>query len=178
MELKLHEEPIEETTQEQPVSEYAENVYMDREDTHREWQNMDDSPYVASNTRRLSQTEFYQHMVMRKARTDITVSAIMVYITCAFSVLLRVLLGRGLFSLDILLVLGLGLGIQLCKSRGCAVALSVYVVINMLYMWFVVGGRYSGWLMIWAAYDAVRGTFAFQEAWKEYETTGSYPGLE
>lgn len=169
MELKQDEQ----ITEEQSVQT---EVFTPQGGAYGEWDNPAGNPYVTPRAQ-LTQKEFYRHGAMSKIRGNIIVCAVIAYISAATTFLVNVLFVQYFFGIvDVLLLLGLGLGIQLGKSRACAIVLLVYSVINMLFS-LVTTGRLGGYLVVICGVYAVISTFQFQKAWKEYETTGSYPGV-
>ena len=92
--------------------------------------------------------------------------------------------GSGLFNSEqatgILLIgviiAALGLGVQLCYSRVCAIvvlSLAVGDTILALAMY----GKFEGWYLIIGGIIAVVYTFRIQKAYTDYSTTGRYPGI-
>lgn len=76
-----------------------------------------------------------------------------------------------------LIIIGLGIGVMFFQSRVCAgiaLALSAYNMISSI----VQMHRASGWLPFLASIYAVYATIEFANAWKQYETTGHYPGVD
>lgn len=138
--------------------------------------NQDNNPYVSSNVM-LSKQEFYKHPVMSKSRKNINACSIIIYLCAALTFLANVVLMQNIFGmLDVLLLVGLGLGIHLAKSRACASIILGYSVINLIFV-LVTTGRLTGYLIVICGVYAVVETFKFQKAWNTYEQTGSYPGI-
>ncbi len=123
----------------------------------------------------LSRAEFDQHPLVKKCRGNILGSAIVMYICAAITLLATVLLANNLFGLiDVAILAGLGLGVQLGRSRVCAVIACVYSVINML-ITLITTHQVGGYLMVIAAIYAVLSTFQYAKAWKTYQLTGQFP---
>ena len=135
------------------------------------WNNQNDEPYI-SNQSRMSKKEFYKQPSMKKIRGNINACGIITYICAAITFLANILLTQNLAGIvDVLLLLGLGLGIHIGKSRVCSVILLVYAGFNTIYM-IVTTGRLGGYLILICGIYAVIETFKFQKAWSEYERTG------
>lgn len=115
----------------------------------------------------MTKAEFYKHPNVSYARTQIRAAAIISYVVAGISLVLG---GIGLI-IDALLIVGLGLGIQLGRSRVCSVILTVYGVWNTIYI-TVTTGRLGGWWILLAGIYAVIYTFKYQGAWAEYLKTG------
>lgn len=167
MDLKQDDQMIEE-----PLVIADTNI--DKEEFRKDLQEFDEEPYVTTNVRQLSQTEFYRHQVMGSVRTNITICSIMLYISGVSNLIATATWGHHgmLYYMDSITILALALGIHFCRSRVCAVILSVYAALNA-----IVGAGLGGLILIWAAALAVKGTFEFQGEWKRYKQNGSYPGV-
>lgn len=135
------------------------------------WSDQSDSPYVNSGGR-MSKAEFYKQPALKKNRSNITACAVVAYFCAACTFIVNVVLAHNIFGMvDVCLLLGLGLGIHLGKSRVCAIILLVYAGINTIYILLIVG-RFGGYLILLCGIYAVIETFKIQKAWKEYELTG------
>ena len=66
---------------------------------------------------------------------------------------------------DALILLGLGLGIHLGKSKGCAIALLVYSIISMV-IGVILNGALSGW---WILLAGIYSVIIFNKAEKRYK---------
>lgn len=123
----------------------------------------------------LTKSQFLKHPNLKSCRTNINSSAIILYVCAIISLGAGILLTQDLFSLiDVVLLVGLALGIQLAKSRVCAIIVCVYAGFNTLYM-ILSTGRPGGYLILIAAIFAVVATFKFQKTWNEYQKTGILP---
>lgn len=129
---------------------------------------------------KMTKKEFLKHPNLKKCKSNINASAILLYfcagITLIMTVLATLMTVSGGFStiIDVLLLVGMGLGIQLAQSRACSIIIFVYSIINFIYG-VIMTGRVTGWLIIVAGICAIIYTFKFQKAWKEYEQTGMIP---
>lgn len=120
----------------------------------------------------MSLNEFYKLPEMKTCRTNITVAAVCMYISAVVSFLLNVLLFNDAWVLvDCALLVGMALGVQIGKSRVCAVIAVVYSVFNTL-SYLLEDGMIGGWLIIAAAFCAVYGTFRLKKAYEKYRSTG------
>lgn len=131
------------------------------------------TPYnqYMGNTR-MSLKEFYKLPEMKTCRTNITVAVVCMYISAVVSFLLNVLLlSNPWILLDCALMVGMALGIQIAKSRACAVITAVYSIFNGL-VYLLESGTFGGWLIIAAAFCAVYGTFRLRKAYDKYQSTG------
>lgn len=121
---------------------------------------------------RMSKNEFYKHPANKKHHGNIMGCSIFLYICCGLTFLVNVVLSGNIFGIvDVLILLGLALGIQIGKSRVAAVVLCVYSVFNLIFM-LIATGRPGGYLIVIAAVYAIIGTFQFSKAWAEYQRTG------
>ncbi len=105
-----------------------------------------------------------------KLKKNIRSSAIVCYICAALTLVFGMfVLDSGLLSLiDVAILAGLGLGIQLSQSRVCAALLCVYAVINTIIS-LVSSGQISGYLIIIAGVYAMIYTFQLDKQWKVYQ---------
>ncbi len=123
----------------------------------------------------LSQSEFLKHPSMKKCKGSITSAAIVLYACAGITLLLNVILAQRLTAfLDIILLIGLGIGIQIGRSRICAVVATVYGVINVVVL-FMMTGKISGWWILVAGIIGITSTFQYHSAWKRYQNTGAFP---
>lgn len=113
--------------------------------------------------------EFLKLEENKKLYTACRASAILCYICAGISVVLMCFILKNWFSIfEIVLIVGLGLGIHLKQSRVCAIILLIYSVINSIFL-YIGYGRFGGWLVILAGIYAVIATFNANNAWKEYQ---------
>ena len=126
-------------------------------------------PYGSTPT--MTKKEFWKHPSLKSCRGNINGVAILLYFSAAVTLLTAVLSGNYFILIDALFVLGMGLGIQLGKSRVCAILIFAYSIYNLIYG-LITTGKPTGWLVIIAGILAIIYTFKFQKAWKEYQQTG------
>lgn len=124
----------------------------------------------------MTKKEFLNHPNLKKTKSGISSAAILAYIcgviTFAASFLLT---DAGMFAIvDLIILVGLGLGIHLAQSRVCSIILLLYSIFSVV-SGLIANGTPSGYLILIAAIDAVIATFRFQKAWKNYQSTGILP---
>lgn len=122
----------------------------------------------------LSKKDFFKHPNLKSCRSNITAAAVILYVCAVITLIFGFMIGNYLIVLDVLIIIGLGLGIQLAKSRVCAILICVYAGLNALVS-IVSNGTVGGTLIIIAAVYAVIATFKFQTAWSNYQKTGILP---
>ena len=103
-------------------------------------------------------------------KKTIKTSAITLYVCAAITGLagFLVLDSGALVLLDVAIMFGLGLGIHLKQSKGCAIALLIYSVVSSI-LTVVSTGKVIGWLVIMAGIYAVSATFKLDKQWKQYQ---------
>lgn len=141
--------------------------------------------YYSNNSYRLTKKEFINHSAVSKLKKAVISAAIFTYVLGGFNILLGFIapailpdmegLGPGLIIVGIVIA-GLGVGLQLAKSRACAIALLALAILNTI-LTLVQSGSFGGWLIIACGIAAVSSTFALHKAWNQYNTTGHYPGI-
>lgn len=119
----------------------------------------------------MTKSQFWKTAVAKNVKSQVITAAVFAYISAAMTLILGLITGNFLVIIDVLLVLGLGLGVQLGKSRACAIILTVYFILNKILQW--AGGEFSGIYMavifIIGFVMGITGTFAFQKQWKAYQ---------
>ena len=120
-----------------------------------------------------SKREFLELPDNKKLKKDIRTSAIICYVGAGLSGLVGFLSSDigAYILLDVAIMLGLGLGIHLKQSKGCAVALLAYAVASCV-LTVISSGKFSGWLIILAGVYAVSATFRLDKLWKAFEQQG------
>ncbi len=121
-----------------------------------------------------SKKEFLKHPNLSKTRNTLITSAVVLYLCSVLSLVVGLIAGNYSIFIDVLLMVGLGLGIQLAQSRVCAVIITIYSIINVLYT-IIATGTFGGYLIVIGAICALISTFQFQSAWKKYKSTGVLP---
>ncbi|MBR1691857.1 MAG: hypothetical protein IJ711_03660 [Lachnospiraceae bacterium] len=122
--------------------------------------------------------EFLNLPEMGQLKSGLTSSAVILYICAVFTFLVTVLLMESSSSiLDVILLVGLGLLVQLKQSRVAAVLVLIYSLINCVVL-AILTGRFGGWLIMLAGGYAIGNTFRFHKAWNTYQTTGELMHFE
>lgn len=113
--------------------------------------------------------EFLQLPENKALKSQLITDCVICYVCSGVTLILGLfVMEQPLILLDVLLILGLGLGIHLTQSRVCAVILCAYAVINSL-IGLVQNGSVSGYWILIAGFFSVVTTFRFDKAWKAYQ---------
>ena len=91
----------------------------------------------------------------------------MAYVCAAISLVAGLLIQNYLIVIDVALIVGFALGIQIAKSRACAVLLLVYSCISTI-LTLISTGQIAGWWLIVVGVWAVMGTFNFHKDYQKY----------
>ena len=123
--------------------------------------------------RALTKSEFLGLPENAQLKKTIKSSAVILYVCAAITGLagFLVLDSGALILLDVAIMAGLGLGIHLKQSKGCAIALLIYSVVSCV-LTIISTGKVSGWLIIIAGIYAVSATFKLDKQWKQYRQQG------
>ena len=98
-----------------------------------------------SGTTRMTKKEFNECANIKSITKNITAAAIIAYVIGAITFIVNVVMAGNIAGLvDVMIVVGLGLGIHLAKSRACAVIITAYSIFNFIYMRVKVGGGHAG----------------------------------
>ena len=112
----------------------------------------------------VSKKEFFKKYAPDSFKKTILIASIIAYVMVGINVIM-VLAGNIASILDVAITLGLTLGIHVGKSKGCAIAITVYGVINVIVASLMAGSLTGwGWLAVAIAY-----LVAFNKAEKEYK---------
>lgn len=112
----------------------------------------------------MTKKEFLKHYAPSSFKKTILVTSIIAYVLVVIA-LIGVLMGNVFGLLDVALTLGLTLGVHIAKSKGCAIALLVYGIINVVVSSLAMGMLAGlGWVAVPIAY-----LVAFVQAEKEYK---------
>ena len=122
----------------------------------------------------MKKSEFIKIPAMEKIRQIWKVTWIGLYVVVVFNLLMLLILEQPYLLVDVILILGLNLGIHLGFNRGCAVAVFAYAVFNVCYMLYA-EGQLGGVLILLFGALAIRSTRAFHKAWNNYTSTGIIP---
>lgn len=120
----------------------------------------------------LTKKDFFQLPAMKTCKSNINLCGILLYVLGGINIALQIYLGS--FPIDGIVLVLLGLGIHLGKSRVCAVLCAAYSIFNMLIMLYT-SGQVTGWWIIVIGIDAVIYTFKYQSAWNKYKQDGTLP---
>lgn len=121
----------------------------------------------------MTKSQFFKLPGMRPAYGTLIGAACFLY-GCAAISFINALMFNMFALLDVCIILGLGLGIHLGKSRACAFVLLGYSIINIIYM-IVSTGVPGGWLITLGAAFGCYATCKLQSAYKNYIQTGFIP---
>ena len=127
---------------------------------------------VYGQTMGRTRADFNHHPNCRKYTGNLTGACCLLYFCAAITLLVNTIMSGNLLSfVDFSIILGLTLGIHLGKSRVCAIILTCYAAINMIYM-LIMFGTLGGWLIAVGAVYALVITFMYQSSWKRFQQTG------
>ena len=87
-----------------------------------------------SGTTRMTKKEFNECANIKSITKNITAAAIIAYVIGAITFIVNVVMAGNIAGLvDVMIVVGLGLGIHLAKSRACAVIITAYSIFNFIF---------------------------------------------
>lgn len=113
--------------------------------------------------------EFLKLPENKKMKNEILTAAIISYVFAGINAVVQIGMQGNLVSIiDVLLLVGLGLGIQLKQSRVCAILLCVDGAYSFLVS-LLAAGTPSGYLILIAGIFAIVYTFKLDKAWKQYQ---------
>ncbi len=116
--------------------------------------------------------EFIKLPAMKSCKSNIITCGVLLYVFGALNVVLQI--AAGIFPVDGILLILLGLGIHLGRSRVCSILCVAYSVFNVIYV-AMTTGRVVGWWILLVAIDAVIYTFKYHMAWNRYQKDGTLP---
>lgn len=120
----------------------------------------------------LTKKDFLQLPAMKSCKSNIDGCGIVLYILGAINIVYQIYLRS--FPIDGIILVLLGLGIHLGKSRVCALICAAYSIFNVIYM-VVQTGKVAGWWILLVGIDAVIYTFKYHSAWNKYKNEGILP---
>lgn len=125
---------------------------------------------------KMTKKEFFKLPGLKNCRTNILTCAIILYICAAATGALAFIDWEhsALSLLDAALLLGLGLWLQIGKSRVSAIIAAAYGVLNVV-MTMIAAGRLQGWWIPLAGIWAIVYTFKIQKLWNQYQESGQLP---
>lgn len=116
--------------------------------------------------------EFLKLPENKRIKSELTGAAVICYICAAITLALGFTTDSfPLCLIDVAILVGMGLGIQLAQSRVCAIILLVYSIINVILL-IAMTGKPGGYLIVIAGVMAVIYTFKAEKAWKQYQQGG------
>lgn len=111
--------------------------------------------------------EFLQLPENKKLRKNINTAGIICYICGGITLLFSLAVGNLFGIIDVLLLVGMGLGIHLKQSMACAIILTVYAAINFILS--LTSGSTAGWLVLLAGIFGIVYIANLNKAWKAYQ---------
>lgn len=121
---------------------------------------------------KLTKAEFLNLPAMKSCKSNIISCAVVLYVLGVINIGLYLYWKS--IPIDGLVLILLGLGIQLAKSRVVAIVATIYGAINTIYV-TISTGRIGGWWILLVAIYALIYTFKYQSAWAQYQKDGSLP---
>lgn len=115
----------------------------------------------------ISKRAFYAKYANRRDKGNIRIAAILAYVCAAISLAAGLLIQNYFIVIDVALIVGFALGVQIAKSRVCAVLLLVYACISTI-LTLISTGQITGWWLIIVGVLAVMGTFRFHKDYQKY----------
>lgn len=118
----------------------------------------------------ITKREYIKHYAGDTFRRQLKGAAIFAYVLAGVN-LLFALLASPAALVDVAILLGLGLGMHLGKSKLCAIGLLVYGIVGMVFN-LIINGVFSGWLLV------IMGVFSvmtFTRAEKRYKELTAKP---
>lgn len=122
--------------------------------------------------KKMTKQDFLKLPAMKTCKSNINSCGILLYVLGAINIVLQIVMGG--LPIDGILMILLGLGIHLGKSRVCAILCVVYSVFNVISV-LITTGRVGGWWILVIAIDAVIYTFKYHSAWDKYQKDGTLP---
>lgn len=111
-----------------------------------------------------SKKEYRKTCTNEKYRKTLKTNAIIMYVLVGLNLVLSIAANiSGL--LDVAITLALTLGMHIAKSKGCAVGILIYSIVNMVIL-LILNGSVGGWLWLVMGISCLK---AFSIADKEYE---------
>nr|MBP3598778.1 hypothetical protein [Eubacterium sp.] len=132
----------------------------------------------------MTKKEFMKLEQYPKIKRIINICAIFLYVRIALSILVTTLLMDSWLAIEALVILGLTLGAHLRKSKGCALALAIYMGISVLITLIeaFLRGAFLGSVIaihtLAAAVFLAEAMVKLHKAWEEYEQTGIVPDAD
>ena len=115
----------------------------------------------------ISKREFYAKYAHKQDKMYIRSAAILAYVCAAITLAVGLLLENYFILIDVAIIVGMALGVQIAKSRVCAVILLIYSCVSMI-ITLVITGKVTGWWLICVGICAVLGTFHVHKDYQRY----------
>lgn len=148
------------------------NRLTEESQSYQQSGNQSYNQFQGSANARMSAKEFYNHPSMKGIKMNLRGAAIILYVCAGLTFIVNGIIQMNLcVVIDVILIAGCALGIQLAKSRICAILILIYSCINSI-VTMVISGRPAGVLIILAAFYSVTATFNYHKLWKSYQDTG------
>ena len=122
--------------------------------------------------KKLTKAEFLALPAMKTCKSNIVTCGIVLYILGAINIGIQVFTGN--LPVDGIILILLGLGIHLARSRVCAILCTIFGTFNVIYM-VATTGRVAGWWILLVAIYALIYTFKYHSAWRKYQKDGTLP---
>lgn len=118
----------------------------------------------AASAAYMTKKEFWDALD-KKERSSIMSASIMCYISAGLTMIMGIVSMNFFVLIDVMLVAGLGLWLQLSKSTVAAILLTIYAAYNTIFS-LVTMGTPGGWLVLLAGICAIVGCVRFNKAYK------------
>lgn len=122
--------------------------------------------------KKMTKQEFINLPAMKSCKGNINTCGILLYVLGALNIVLALVMTS--LPIDGIVMILLGLGIHLGKSRVCSILCVVYGAFNVIYL-LLETGRVSGWWILLIAIYATIYTFKYHSAWGKYQKDGTLP---
>ena len=122
----------------------------------------------------VTKREFFAKYAALKSRNQIKSAGVLAYLCAAASLVQGLSAHNFAVIVDVAVIAGLALGVQIAKSRVFAVLLLAYACFNTVVM-TLVNGQLSGWLLIFVGILAVAGTWKLQKEYQAFLLEGTVP---
>lgn len=126
---------------------------------------------------RLSKRAFCAQYASKQDRANINGAGIVAYLCAAISLIFGLVQQNYGVIFDVVLVVGLGLGVHLAKSRVCSILLLIYGCINTL-VYLLTTGRVGGWWLIIVGIYGIKATFHLHKEYQQFLADGIIPQEE
>lgn len=116
---------------------------------------------------RISKKEYYAKYANKQDKLNIQMAAILTYICGGISLISGLFAQNYYMIIDVVLIVGLALGLHIARSRVCAVLILIYSCLSSI-LALINTGRVTGWWLILVGVWAVRGTINFHKDYQRY----------